>query len=140
MNKFANTVHEDPDFENVCIKESVEFRDQLSHLDKVDDALVFIEPLSNEINRVHVTVQVKDDINNSDIDNISNYIGDYFEELNKEQLAISYVDSYNIRHLEPESSFYFENKAMFQSFVWNINSFGQEGAAGQGTGEEGSGP
>lgn len=106
MNKSANAVHEEPDFENVCIKESIEFRNQLSHLDKVDDALVFIEPLNNEINRVYITVRVKDDINNSDIDNISNYIGNYFEGLNKEQLVISYVDSsYNIRHLEPESSY-----------------------------------
>ncbi len=106
MNRTANTVQEEPDFKNVCIKESTEFRDQLSHLDKVDDAQVFIEPLNNEINRVYVTVQVKDDINNSDIDNISNYIGNYFGELNKEQLVISYVDSsYNIRHLEPESSY-----------------------------------
>ena len=106
MNKYANTAHEEPDFENVCIKESVEFGNQLSHLDKVDDALVFIEPLNNEINRVYINVQVKDDINNSDIDNISNYIENYFEELNKEQLIISYIDSsYNIRHLEPESSY-----------------------------------
>lgn len=103
MNKSANTVHREVDFDTLCKLESIEFADQLSHLDKVDRALVHIEPLHNEIDRVYITVQINDEINHSEIDNISNYIGSYFEELDKDQILISYLDSsYNLRYSVPE--------------------------------------
>ena len=44
MNKSANTVA--LDFDDLCKVESIEFANQLSHLDKVDHALVLIEPLN----------------------------------------------------------------------------------------------
>lgn len=101
MNKSANTVA--LDFDDLCKVESIEFANQLSHLDKVDHALVLIEPLNNEIDRVYITVQVEDEINHSEIDNISNYIGSHFEELDEDQILISYLDSsYNLRHSVPE--------------------------------------
>ena len=86
-----NIVHYDSDsFEHICGKKAIDLGEQLRHLAKVDDAIVYIEPLNNEINRVFIHVQVTDDIDNSELDNISNYISQYFEELDSSQLIVSF--------------------------------------------------
>jgi len=93
----VHIVHYDPDdFEYICHKKTIDLEGQLRHLDKVDEAIVTIEPLNNEINRVFIHVQVTDDINNSELDNISNYISQYFGELDSSQLIVSFDSSLNM--------------------------------------------
>lgn len=92
-NEPANITHYEPDdFEYICHKKTIELRKELCLIDKVDDALVAIEPFNNEIKTVYISVQVTDDISSPEIDKISDYIGSCFEELDKSQLIVSYID------------------------------------------------
>lgn len=69
-------------------------RDSLvDNFDHVNDAMVQLETSDNEISMAYIFIIASEEISDPEMNNISEYIQNYFDGLPKEQIAITYVDS-----------------------------------------------
>lgn len=67
--------------------------DLLYTFDTVNDVMVQLETSNNEMSMAYIFIIASEEISDSEMNNISEYIWNYFDDLQKEQIAITYVDS-----------------------------------------------
>lgn len=85
-------------FEDRLILEQSKVRKNLcDSFECVNDAMVSFEATGSEISMAYIFIIASEEISDSDMNHITEYIQNYFEALPREQIGITYVDpSYKV--------------------------------------------
>lgn len=83
--------------ESVTLKNKLQLEqlitENLLDFDNVNNAMVHLETSDNKIDMAYIFIIASGEISDSEMNNISESIQNYFDSLQKDQIAITYVDS-----------------------------------------------
>ena len=90
-NDMANI--DNSNFEHALVRKSIEAKRELEKFDKVKEAMVTFQSSDNEVSAVYINIIVDDaEISASEIGALSGHITEYFEDIEEDNIYISYVD------------------------------------------------